>query len=135
MSKEAHALKSITPIFTKLESLRDKTFDMSLDLESSQNDLSSLVSFHICSESTHSFLKNQFLLEMTYYSRYLLSIQEQLLQRKKLADTFREASRQKGSQAYWSGENERSLKDLRDKVRKMTKKQLRDFRIIAEEIS
>ncbi len=72
---------------------------------------------------------------MTYYSRYLHSINDQINQRKKLSETYRETSRQKSSHAYWSSENERSLKDLRDKVRKMTKKQLRDFRIIAEEIS
>ena len=36
---------------------------------------------------------------------------------------------------FWNQEHERNLGDLRRRLRKVTKKQLRDFRIISEEIS
>ena len=44
LSVRSLACKAIAPIFTKLEGLRDKRFDMSIDMEGSASDLSYLES-------------------------------------------------------------------------------------------
>jgi hypothetical protein len=49
-------------------------------------------------------------------------------------DTYRKIAEGRQSR-QWSQENERGMKEMKNKIRKITKKQLRDFRIISEEIS
>jgi|LauGreDrversion4_2_1035121.scaffolds.fasta_scaffold167993_2 hypothetical protein len=51
-----------------------------------------------------------------------------------MVEAYKKIALQRTAGPFWSQENERNLKDLNKKVLKMTKKHLRDFRIISEEI-
>ena len=76
--KQAASLAKFGPIFTKLETVRDKQFDMSIDFELSQRSLSDIFALQHASTSLHSLVKNTAVLEIGFFDRYLRSIETQV---------------------------------------------------------
>lgn len=79
--------------------------------------------------------KNQVLREIAYFQRYLTSIEDNVLKRKDMLDTFKRIASQRNTASHWTADSEVNLKELRRKLMKVTKKQIRDFGIIREEIT
>ena len=82
-----------------------------------------------------SLCRDQIEKEILFYQRYLLAIGFQIDKRNALRDSYLKLVSSRDTNTFWSYENERNLGDMKKQIRKITKKQLRDFYIIAKEIS
>lgn len=79
--------------------------------------------------------KDSVVREIAYHKRYLESIADNVQKRKEMIDCYRRIAEQRHTVSYWSPESDVNIKDLRRKILKITKKQMRDFAIIRQEIS
>ena len=68
--------------------------------------------------------------ELIFYQRYLSSIASQIEKRNALRDSYNKIVAARDTNVFWNQESERNLSEMKKKIRKITKKQLRDFYII-----
>ena len=75
-------------------------------------------------------VREQILKEIAFYSRYLAVINDLVAKRQSQVDSYHKVASTRPAQGILWG-SEKSLAEMRKKIRKITKKQLRDFTIIS----